>query len=253
MEKSLQVFSYGESPVRTVIIDGEVWFVAKDVCDVLDLTNPTVAVEALDEDERSKYYLGRSPIHGGGEANVISESGLYSLVFRSNKPEAKNFSRWVRHEVLPTLRKTGSYTLLQKPSLAEFDPMQAAKLILDAANIKGNQLALALDKVAAHYTGYSLLALSGVALIAPTTHQLLTPTQIGKHFNMSGRRVNELLIREGYQQKTENGYEPLVPGLEFAVMLDTNKKHSDGTPVRQLKWDSSIIPELTYSLNESKE
>ena len=96
MEKALQVFSYKDKQVRTVMYDGEVWFVAKDVCDILEIQNAARAVQdELDEDERSKYYLGRQ-----GEANIISEAGLYKLTFNSRKVEAKSFTRWVTHEVL---------------------------------------------------------------------------------------------------------------------------------------------------------
>lgn len=108
----LRLFNYGENQVRAIKRDNEFWFVAKDICDVLELTNPTVALEALDEDERSKFFLGRQ-----GEANIISESGLYALVFRSNKPEAKRFSKWVRSEVLPTLARTGIYSVKSKKNL----------------------------------------------------------------------------------------------------------------------------------------
>ena len=77
---------------------------AADVCSVLEHTNPTVALASLDEDERAKESLGRQ-----GETNIISESGLYALVLRSNKPNAKEFARWVRKEVLPSIRKSGMY------------------------------------------------------------------------------------------------------------------------------------------------
>lgn len=101
------IFTFQDLPVRTFTDEqGEIWFVAKDVCDVLEHTNPTVAVELLDDDERAKKSLGRQ-----GEAWIISESGLYTLIFRSNKPQAKPFRRWVTHEVLPAIRKTGSYTM----------------------------------------------------------------------------------------------------------------------------------------------
>ena len=244
MDTALKLFDYEEKTIRTLMIDGNIWFVAKDICDVLGIQNVTQAINPLDDDERSMFYIG-----GQGEANIISESGLYSLVFRSTKPEAKSFSKWVRKEVLPQLRKTGSYSLNQNITFSS-DILTATKIILEAAGIKDNQLALALDKVARHYTGQSLLALSGVALIAPTNHQLLTPTQIGRHFGLSGKKINQLLVSAGYQHKLDKGYEPLADGEEFAVMLDTNKKHSDGTPIRQLKWDSSIIPELHNSFNE---
>lgn len=105
----IQAFNFNSSEVRVVRDEhGEPWFVAKDVCDVLELTNPTVALEALDEDERSKFFLGRQ-----GEGNVISESGMYTLVMRSNKPHARKFRKWVTSEVLPSIRKTGSYAAPQ--------------------------------------------------------------------------------------------------------------------------------------------
>lgn len=109
----IQLFNYGEEkrPVRTVEIDGEVWFVAKDVCDILEIQNTTQAIQNLDEDERSMFYIGRQ-----GEANIISEPGLYKLAFKSKKPEAKKFVRWVTHTVLPTIRQTGRFNVSETDS-----------------------------------------------------------------------------------------------------------------------------------------
>lgn len=178
--------------------------------------------------------------------NIINEPGLYGLIFRSNKPEAKAFSRWVKHDVLPTLHQTGSYSIKQDYPIAQIDPIQVAKTVLEAAKIEGNQLALALDKVGQHHTGQSMLALGGINLIAPVQCQILNPTQIGKHFGVSARKVNQVLIDGGYQIKTDAGYEPTELGEPYAVMLDVNKPHSDGTPIRQLKWNSDIIEEINY-------
>lgn len=103
-------FTYEGTSVRTVTTeDGTPWFIAKDVCDILELTNTTVALEGLEEDERAKYYLGRQ-----GSANVVNESGLYSLIFKSRKPEAKAFKRWVTHDVLPQIRQRGYYAAEQR-------------------------------------------------------------------------------------------------------------------------------------------
>ena len=90
--------------IRTVILDGEPWFVAKDVCDILGTTNPTMAMDGLEPFERTKFNLGRQ-----GEANIINESGFYTLVLRSRKSIAKPFRIWVTSEVLPAIRKTGKY------------------------------------------------------------------------------------------------------------------------------------------------
>lgn len=88
------------------MIDDEPWFVAKDVCEILEIQNPTQAADRLDEDERAMFNIGRQ-----GETNIVSESGLYSLTLGSKKPESKPFKRWITHEVIPAIRKTGSYSV----------------------------------------------------------------------------------------------------------------------------------------------
>ena len=99
-------FDFKGNQLRTLTdSQGEPWFVAKDVCDILALSNATVALQSLDDDELTKFNLGGQH----GEANIISEPGLYRLVMKSRKPEAKEFQRWVAHEVLPTIRKHGAY------------------------------------------------------------------------------------------------------------------------------------------------
>lgn len=106
-----QIFTYHNFQIRTVIIENEPWFVAKDVCDVLEVSNPTVAVQRLDFDEVAKFNLGGQ----FGETNIINESGLYSLILGSRKQEAREFKRWVTHEVIPSIRKNGSYGVNQLP------------------------------------------------------------------------------------------------------------------------------------------
>ncbi len=103
-------FQFGDNEVRTLLIDDEPWFVAKDVCDVLEHSNVSMALEMLDEDEKAKKSLGYSG-PGNPNTNIISESGLYTLIIRSNKPQAKAFRKWVTAEVLPSIRKTGGYSI----------------------------------------------------------------------------------------------------------------------------------------------
>lgn len=104
MANEVQVFNFEQMNVRTVGIDDEVWFVAVDVAKALDIKNTTQALSRLDDDERAMLNIGRQ-----GETNVISEAGLYRFIGGSRKKEAKQFMRWVNHEVLPSIRKTGSY------------------------------------------------------------------------------------------------------------------------------------------------
>lgn len=105
MNNEMQRFDFKGASLRTLTDEaGEPWFVAKDVCDILEISNPSDALKRLDDDERSRFNLGRQ-----GETNIVNEAGLYVLVLGSRKPEAHEFKRWVTHEVLPQIRKTGGY------------------------------------------------------------------------------------------------------------------------------------------------
>lgn len=104
----LKIWSYNNVDIRSVEIDGEPWWVLKDVCVVLGLSTPCRVAERIEKDEVNQTHLidamGRTQ-----EAYVINEPGLYSVILRSDKPEAKQFKHWVTHEVLPSIRSTGSY------------------------------------------------------------------------------------------------------------------------------------------------
>ena len=93
--------------IRTLTIDGEPWFVAADVCRALEIGNPSMAVERLDDDEKGISTI--DTLGGKQRMTIINEPGLYSLVLSSRKPEAKAFRRWITHEVIPTIRKYGGY------------------------------------------------------------------------------------------------------------------------------------------------
>ncbi|MEE0460909.1 MAG: BRO family protein [Faecalibacterium prausnitzii] len=123
------IFKYEESKlVRTMNVSGEPWFVLKDVCDVLGLSTPARVAERLDSDEVSQAHLidsmGRSQ-----EMTIISESSLYNVILRSDKPEAKPFRKWVTSVVLPSIRKNGGYIARQE----ELSPQELmAKALLVA-------------------------------------------------------------------------------------------------------------------------
>lgn len=104
---NLQIFSSSEfGEIRTITKDDEPMFCLADVCKALEMSNPTMVAQRLDDDERTKLDLGRQ-----GETNFITESGLYAVILRSDKPNAKKFRKWVTSEVLPSIRKTGSYSM----------------------------------------------------------------------------------------------------------------------------------------------
>jgi len=121
----LQVFNNEElGQVRTVVKGEDVWFVAKDVCEVLEIKNTTQAMQKLDPEERTMFNIGRQ-----GETNIINESGLYSLIMTSRKPQAKAFKKWVTSEVLPSIRKHGAYMTDQVLEQAVTNPDFAIGLL----------------------------------------------------------------------------------------------------------------------------
>ena len=112
LQSPLQTFdSPAFGSVRVIERDGQPWFVAKDVCDCLELGNTTKALYGLDDDEKFTLTNSEGNPRAGVplELNIISEPGLYSLILRSRKPEAKAFKRWITHEVIPAIRRTGGY------------------------------------------------------------------------------------------------------------------------------------------------
>ncbi|MGP5162596.1 phage antirepressor [Arthrobacter rhombi] len=144
----LQRFEFDGIMVRTIDVDGQPWFVSRDVCTILGLANVAQALVALDEDQ--KGVITNDTLGGAQQMSIISESGMYQLVLRSRKPEAKPFRRWVTDEVLPTIRRTGSYTTNQTiqatgPDLLALAVLEAQRMIEE----KDEQLAIAGPKAEA--------------------------------------------------------------------------------------------------------
>ena len=134
MNNEIQQFDFKGASLRTLTDKaGEPWFVAKDVCDILGHSNVSMALDRLDDDERSKFNLGRQ-----GETNIVNEAGLYVLVLGSRKPEAHEFKRWVTHEVLPQIRKTGGY-IPTSESDSDEDIMARAVLVAQKTIKQKNQ------------------------------------------------------------------------------------------------------------------
>ena len=127
MNNEIQIFNYNDREVRTIQKDGEPWFVLKDVCGILSLGTPARVAERLDADEVSLTHLIDS-IGRKQETTIINESGLYNVILRSDKPEAKPFRKWVTSEVLPSIRKTGGYIAGQE-NLTPAELMASALMV----------------------------------------------------------------------------------------------------------------------------
>ncbi len=157
-------FRFESHEVRTLTIDGNPWFVAKDVCDVLEYANSRKALsDHLDDDE--KGVTDCDTPGGKQQMAVINESGLYTLILRSNKPAAKPFRKWVTAEVLPAIRKTGFY---RQPGADPDKPetllivareFRAAVRMARAAGLRDAGAVLAADRLTSELTGFSPVAL----------------------------------------------------------------------------------------------
>ena len=153
----LRTWNFEDYEVRTVEIDGEPWFVLADVCKVLELSNPSKVADRLESDEKANFELGLR----GGATNCINESGLYTVVLRSDKPQAKPFRKWVTSEVLPSIRKTGSYSTQSQfadlsPQLQFLIQMEIRQNKLEEEQKKQNQVLESMKETVNSTVNYAL-------------------------------------------------------------------------------------------------
>lgn len=159
MNNSLRVFDNEEfGTIRTVMIDGEPWFVGKDVAEALGYTNPRDALSKHVDDEDKKTVAIRDGIRGNPNVTVINESGVYSLILSSKLPNAKKFKRWVTAEILPSVRQTGSYSA--KPMTLAEQALAQAQILVDHEKQLA-ELSESVDKLERFNDGI-------VAVLAPT-------------------------------------------------------------------------------------
>jgi len=197
MSSYLRVFDYEDNQVRTVLRDGEPWFVLKDVCAVLGIQNATDVAKRLDEDEVTRFNLGGL----SGTTNIVSEAGLYSVILRSDKAEARRFKRWITHEVLPCIRRTGMYAtveaaerLMNDPdfligALTEIKTVRARNAALERRSAAQTRLIAEMKPKAAYYD---------VILACPDAVAI---SVIAKDYGWSAIRMNSYLHERGVQFK----------------------------------------------------
>lgn len=193
MTNALQVFKNTEfGEIRTIQQGEDILFVAADVCKALDIKNTAQAVNKLEADERSMLNIGRQ-----GEAYIVNEYGLYNLVLSSRKPEAKAFKRWITHEVIPAIRKTGAYSssshtkeMLAEAKLNNSRARLAAEFrkIAERTEIPEYK-AICHQKAAEALTGAKLLPMQEVQ------RRTYSATEIGKQLGISAMKVGQLAKR----------------------------------------------------------
>ena len=161
MNNNIIPLDYKGQRVRMTGTKEKPLWVLKDVCNILELSNPTVVASRLDKDERAKLNLGRQ-----GETTVVTESGLYAVILRSDKPEAKPFRKWITAEVLPSIRKTGSYTVKGKPKKAAL-PLASSNHMIEMLTRSWKAAGVDPKNIASMQTGLARDALAPYGLCVP--------------------------------------------------------------------------------------
>lgn len=253
IDHPLSALSFEGSDVRVVSIDGEPAFVGKDVCDRLGYGNPTKAMNDHCRGITKRYPLATNG--GIQEVRVLSEADVLRLIVRSKRPEAERFERWVFEEVLPTIRKTGSYNVAPRPRRPSvLRAFNTAMKIGERIGLESGQLAFHAAQYCKAKCGENPLELMGVkSLAAPRDEHTLTPRQIGQELgDISAQRVNQELLKLGFQSFTIDGkghrvYHLTDAGKPFGRLEDTARAHTQGG-VTVLRWYPQIIDILGSQL-----
>lgn len=237
--KELQIFNYGENEVRTMMKDGEPWFALKDVCDVLGLSDTNKVAERLDADELTRIKF----VSGGQtrEMYAVNESGLYNVILRSDKPEAKIFKRWITHEVLPSIRKTGEYKTKHK----EMTDYQSRTIKTREENVKIRKAQI-LKQIAEGYEGtyrqvleaHATYELKGefILPLPELGQKTFSATDLGEMFGITANMIGK--IANTYGLKTENN---------GAWFNDKAKGHNK--EVQTFRYFENAIPEFKKYIN----
>ena len=240
------VFRFESHEVRTVMLSGEPWFVAADVCAVLEIANPRHAISRLDDDE--KGVVISDTLGGKQEMSTVNESGLYSLILTSRKPEAKRFKKWVTSEVLPSIRKTGSYQLHPEAPATLTTPAKEFRAVYGIARLIGmekSKAALSANHATIKTTGVDMLEIMDAKkLIADKQVRYFTPTQLGERIGLSGQAFNKKLAELGLQEKHNNEWCPTDRGAQYSCLVDTGKRHNSGKTINQLHWYEDVMAVL---------
>ena len=238
-----------ESHALRVNLDaaGQPWFVAADVCAALELPETHKAIARLDDDEKGRNSI---PTPGGQqEMSVVNESGLYNLVLGSRKPEAKRFKRWITHEVLPSIRKTGSYTsatsVAALPSPTQ-DRVSSLLLIGEAvARVPGVKHGIAMAATLTCIFENTGLSMETMRRALPTNDEpmaAMNPTKLGQQMGLAARSVNARLAAMGLQLRNDRDeWELTEAGQAWGEALPYSRNGHSGY---QILWNPAVIAQM---------
>lgn len=238
-----------ESHALRVNLDaaGQPWFVAADVCAALELPETHKAIARLDDDEKGRNSI---PTPGGQqEMSVVNESGLYNLVLGSRKPEAKRFKRWITHEVLPSIRKTGSYTsttsVAALPSPTQ-DRVSSLLLIGEAvARVPGVKHGIAMAATLTcifENTGLSMETMRRALPANDEPMAAMNPTKLGQQMGLAARSVNARLAAMGLQMRNDRDeWELTEAGQAWGEALPYSRNGHSGY---QILWNPAVLDQM---------
>lgn len=273
------IFKFENQEVRFVGTAENPWWVAADICTILELDNVSQALTRLDEDEKG-YIILNDPLGNEKNYRTVNESGLYSLILSSRKTQAKKFKKWITSEVLPAIRKTGSYSISKEIAS---DKTKEAAFILDIAAKSAinagvdpeiaEQLRLeGLAKLFPEYNDVLLLQKNAIAASKRLPELPKTPTEIGQelavrlgYVKISAKKINSKLLELGYQisvtrikkssgKEVHDYYQPTEKGKPHSQLQMTAYTEGEGKSTKaQLRWFSSIITVLANNWEDGNE
>lgn len=241
-------FQFESTSIRVVTDDnGEPLFVGKDVCDALGYSDHTNAMKQHCRGVAKHHPIADS-LGRMQETRVLTEPDVFRLAVKSELPGAERFEAWVFEDVLPTIRKTGSYTApaAVPPAPTFTDAFKLVPLVVRAARALGldkNAAAISANQAVTKLTGTNVLKLLGHQHLEADnqTAMYFTPTELGERLGISGRKFNMLLAEAGLQAKKGEHWVPLTTAEGFCRIMDTGKRHGDGTMIQQIKWADNVL------------
>lgn len=227
-------FDFNSHNLTTVSIDSEPWFVASDVCKILEIANPRNAVSRLDDDEKGVRLM--DTLGGQQEKTIINESGLYSLTMGSRKPEAKAFKKWVTSIVLPKIRKTGQFAIAPENPL-----LQLANAVLTAQKVideQSSRLALAEPKAAAF------------ELITNAEDELCL-TDAAKQLQVSPRKLNSFLQQQRwiFKRNGSGSWCAYQNRIDSGLMIHRRVSFTRSSGETDYSWQALVTPKGIKSLS----
>lgn len=236
------VFNASNQQVRTVILNNEPYFVVKDVCAILDISNHIDALSRLDDDEKGRSVIPTQ--FGAKETNLVNESGLYHLIFQSRKPEAKAFRKWVTAEVLPTLRRTGRYEVKPKPKTVRY-PKRDRSIAVDVLELlwlisesllQGDQQEIALELGVNRQTvGRVLSGESRNSRVLGALYRRALANRKNSVLYTSPRAMARQLLKSGKAKEVEATLPPLILNEFHSGLLGNQNARKYGRTVKEIK------------------